>query len=155
MTQQLLFAEPFTACIEHTADVAEPRHCERTAATMTRRDDPETSFDAALSHATSGRLRKNQLLVLWAVCKHPGATYAELSEYINANLTPQERIKQNEPARRLPELETAGLVETRKLNHQGGKDFKRECQVLHTKCRPWWPTANGQQAMADTKELIR
>lgn len=62
-----------------------------------RRDDPETSHEAADWVRRSGVLRGHQQLVLGAVRKHPGATYLEIATASG--------LDRHAVARRLKELE--------------------------------------------------
>lgn len=62
-----------------------------------RRNDPETSHDAAERVRKSGLLRGHQTKILETVRQHPGATYTEIAEYSG--------IERHAVARRLKELE--------------------------------------------------
>lgn len=93
---------------------------------LARRNDPETSHEAARRHVESGRLREAQARVLRSVSEHGGSTYAEISVYAGLELP--------EAARRLPELEGRGFV------HAIGK---RVCRIKGTECRLWYATGKG------------
>lgn len=66
------------------------------------RNDPVTSYIAAEKLAKSGRAQSQRDAVLSALKVHNGATSAELGAYMG-----RDRYM---PARRLPELEEAGLI---------------------------------------------
>jgi DNA-binding MarR family transcriptional regulator len=67
-----------------------------------RRTDPETSHEAAQAVLGSGQVKVQQAIVLEAVLRWPGLTSLELAARL--------RLDRYQVARRLPELERAGLV---------------------------------------------
>lgn len=79
---------------------------------IARNTDPVTSHIAAQNMKLSGARGKQQRIALRAVIEHPGLTSREL-----AALCPLDRYQM---ARRLPELEEAGLV---------AKGPARECRA--------------------------
>ena len=88
---------------------------------LTHRSDPQTSHEAAEQLQRSGRLAAQQRAVLAALRQCDGATHAELGAFMGLHwLT---------PARRLPELERAGLV---------GKGEPRTCTIKGSRCTTWW-----------------
>ena len=83
--------------------------------------DPPTSAEAAKKLARSGRLRNQRQATLEALRCCNGATHAELGLQMGCHwLT---------PARRLSELQRAGLVR---------KGKPRTCRVKGTRCTTWW-----------------
>lgn len=99
---------------------AEPKARDVHAA-LTHRRDPETSRQAAERLRESGKLGAQQRAVLEALRQCDGATHAELGDFMGLHwLT---------PARRLPELERAGLVR---------KGEPRICTVKGSRCTTWW-----------------
>jgi hypothetical protein len=89
------------------------------------RNDPETSREAAKKLKRSGKLKTQRQAVLEALRCCNGATHAELGRFMGMHWL--------KPARRLPELERAGLVR---------KGPARTCRVKGSKCCTWW-TING------------
>lgn len=108
--QRLLF--PASASVIQRTRVVEPG-CHR--------DDPRTSHDAAERLRQSGRLTGQHRAVLDAIRQCDGATHAELGEAMG--------VRWLAPARRLPELDRAGLV------HRGEP---RTCKVKGSRCTTWW-----------------
>ena len=95
---------------------------------LSHRHDPETSRKAARRLIASGKLTGQRRAVLEALRKCDGVTHAELGALMGVHwLT---------PARRLPELERAGLV------RKGGR---RICRVKHSRCTTWWLTDGGAE----------
>lgn len=100
-----------------------------------RNSDPDTSHEAAERITESGERERQAQRVLLCVKLYPGRTSAEI-----AGLMFEDRQM---PARRLPELVTAGAVE---------RGPKRKCAVAETNAITWWPhgaappeqTANGE-----------
>mgnify|MGYP001067784061 CR=1 FL=1 len=102
-----------------SADVERPHRAEPGC----HAGDPETSFQAAARLKASGRLGRQQRTVLEALRQCDGSTHAELGAFMGVHwLT---------PARRLPELERAGLVR---------KGTPRICRIKHSRCCTWWVT---------------
>jgi hypothetical protein len=94
------------------------------------RDDPETSRRAAENLAKSGKHKTQRGATLEAVRRCPGATHAELGRFMGVDwLT---------PARRLSELEDAGLVR---------KGEPRVCRVKGTRCVTWWAVEQEESQM--------
>lgn len=95
--------------------------------TLSHRDDPETSHEAARKLSQSGRLTGQRRAVLEALRQCNGATHAELGEAMGVHwLT---------PARRLPELERIGLVR---------RGEPRLCRVKGSRCTAWFAEEAGQ-----------
>jgi len=110
MNQQILLFD--------VAGETKPRAADRP---MTHRSDPPTSREAADKLVKSGRLHTQRQAVLEALRQCDGATHAELGAFMGLHwLT---------PARRLPELERAGLVR---------KGEARTCAVKGSRCTTWW-----------------
>jgi len=93
---------------------------------MSRSTDPASSYDAADELVKSGRLKAQQAEVLEAVRRLPGRTSRELG-LLSAFLD------RYDFARRLPELEEAGLIERGEI---------RECTVGTRTALTWWPKAD-------------
>lgn len=70
---------------------------------IARATDPAPSHEAAEHMNASGKRKKQQMAALDMVRRHPGLTADELADF-----GPLDRYQLN---RRLPEIETAGLVE--------------------------------------------
>lgn len=64
--------------------------------TLSHRDDPSTSAEAATAGEESGRFSGQRLIVWEALCKHPNTTPCELAERAGLN--------RSMVSRRLPEL---------------------------------------------------
>ena len=92
-------------------------------------NDPPTSREAAVSHASSGRRAKHAKLVLALVMAHPGRTAVELYHHATADVKAELKEMQ-EVRRRLTDLQAAGLV------RQGGQ---RKCSVKKTTQVIWFP----------------
>jgi predicted transcriptional regulator len=90
---------------------------------LTHRGDPQTSYEAAESLKRSGRLAAQQQAVLEALRECDGATHAELGRFMGCDWLVA--------ARRLPELERAGLVR---------KGAARLCGIKGSRCTTWWCT---------------
>lgn len=88
---------------------------------LSHRHDPETSHAAARKLTQSGRLTGQRREVLDALRQCSGATHAELGRFMGRDWLVA--------ARRLPELERAGLV------HKGEA---RICRVKGSRCTTWW-----------------
>ena len=93
---------------------------------LAHRSDPETSFEAAKKLDKSGKLHTQRRAVLEALHKCDGATHAELGDFMGLHWLI--------PARRLPELERAGLVR---------KGEPRICRIKGSKCTTWWIVPAG------------
>ena len=89
-----------------------------------RRTDPSTSHKAARDMELLGKAGSQRYIVYQAVVSHTGFTSYELAVAAG--------IDQEIPHRRLPELETMGLVK---------KMAPRTCRIRGTKCMTWWQTA--------------
>jgi hypothetical protein len=100
-----------------------------------RNTDPETSHEAAEAITASGVRHRQAKDVARAVRFYPGRTSAEIA----ALLMMQRHI----PARRLPELETGGVVE---------RGPKRKCTVAGTNAITWWPRGWRHGAEAEAKD---
>lgn len=70
--------------------------------TMSRATDPDTSHEAAAGHVASGANELQRAAVLAALVERPGMTSDEVAWAA--------RMGRHAAARRLPELERAGLV---------------------------------------------
>jgi len=92
---------------------------------IARRSDPETSKEAAREITQSGRREGQLLVVLTLVRKYPRKTSAELAAKADLQGIPFDRYVL---ARRLPELEKAGLVT--KLN-------SRKCSIGGREAHEW------------------
>jgi hypothetical protein len=92
---------------------------------IARRLDPETSKEAALEITASGRREGQALTVLAFVRKYPGKTSSELAVKAQTSGCPYDRYVF---ARRLPELEKAGLV---------WKRNSRQCSVSGLQAHTW------------------
>ncbi len=88
---------------------------------LTKRADPVTSYRAAESLHRSGKLAGQKKLVLEALRKKEGATSAELADFM--------RISRYITARRLPDLERAGMIK---------KGKSRTCLVTKSQCVTWF-----------------
>lgn len=86
-----------------------------------RRDDPDTSHQAAEAIRRSGELGRQQRAVLEAVKAYPGKTAVEL-----ARLAGMDRYA---VSRRLPELQPVHVR----------RGPPRECTVNHRPQSTWWP----------------
>jgi hypothetical protein len=104
MTQQELFASPIEVAL---------------ATPVARRSDPESSHLAAREVTDSGRREGQCLGVLALLKKHPLSTSLELAKY---------GYDRHTIARRLPQLEEAGLVSRRTA---------RTCNVGNRKALTW------------------
>lgn len=108
--QQLLFSLPCPD-VQRLRDTAPHSH----------RDDPETSREAGERLRASGKLTGQRKAVLEALRERNGSTHAELGAFMGTHwLT---------AARRLPELERAGLVR---------KGEPRICTIKGSRCTTWW-----------------
>jgi hypothetical protein len=118
--QRLLFDVPVKA---HTS------RADRSG--LVHRHDPRTSHEAARKLEESGKLTGQRRQVLEALGRCNGVTHAVLGRFMGLHwLT---------PARRLPELERAGLVT---------KGEARICRVKGSKCVTWW-TAEANRERHD------
>ncbi len=88
---------------------------------LSHRGDPQTSYEAAEALRRSGRLAAQQQAVLEGLRQCDGATHGELGAFMGVHWLV--------PARRLPELERAGLVR---------KGEARICTVKGSRCTTWW-----------------
>ena len=96
---------------------------ERLATPLARRTDPPTSHAAAQSAVQSGLISRQCRECLEVVRMHPGLTSAELGDVSNMGSKARWIF-----ARRLPDLEKAGLVR---------KDEARVCTINGTKAVTW------------------
>jgi hypothetical protein len=87
-----------------------------------RNTDPHTSHEAAEAITASGEREQQQKRVALAVRLWPGRTSAEIAALMNEH--------RQMPARRLPELETAGWVTRGKA---------RKCTYSNRNAITWWP----------------
>jgi len=95
-----------------------------------RSTDPVTSFMAADNIERSGRADRRRKEVLHELMLVPGLTSAEVARNL--------RLDRHDPARRLPELEKAGLVR---------KGPRRQCSACRNSCVTWYAVRrdpNGQ-----------
>jgi hypothetical protein len=113
--QRLLFETP--------ADADRPR---ADRGPLAHRGDPATSYEAARRLVQSGKLTGQRKAVMEALLKCDGVTHAELGALMAVHWLI--------PARRLPELERAGLVR---------KGEPRLCNIKHSRCTTWWLTEAG------------
>lgn len=88
---------------------------------LSHQGDPQTSIEAARDFAQSGKCETHRQMCLEAVRRCPGGTHSEI-----ATVTALDWLQ---VARRLPELERAGLVR---------KGEPRTCAVKGSKCCTWW-----------------
>jgi hypothetical protein len=94
---------------------------------LSHREDPLTSYIAADRLVRSGRHKNIKKAVLEALRAHDGSTSGELGRYLGRDWL--------YAARRLPELETDGLVR---------KGEPRICECKGTKCVTWWVTGQAK-----------
>lgn len=87
-----------------------------------RNTDPDTSHEAAEAITASGERHRQAQDVARAVRFYPGRTSAEIASLL--------MVHRQMPARRLPELETGGVVE---------RGPKRKCSVAGLNAITWWP----------------
>jgi hypothetical protein len=92
----------------------------RTDTPRARRDDPNSSHEAADWVRRSGVLKGHQQLVLDTVRAHPGATYVEIAGYAN--------IERHAVARRLKELEPHHIRRGEEVKRPGPRPLLT-----------WWP----------------
>lgn len=101
-----------------------PTHgLQQPASNLARRSDPETSHEAAQEVTDSGSADQQRSIVAALVRKYPSRTSDEL-----AQLTP--RLDRWQAARRLPEVERAGLIQRGEARHS---------EVSGRKGVTWWP----------------
>ena len=99
---------------------------------VARRQDPESSKAAGRAVTASG-CREGQLRqVLELVKRHPGSTSLELAA--SAERDGDASLDRYVIARRLPELESAGLVK---------RGQERSCTVGRRSALPWWPATGA------------
>ena len=89
-----------------------------------RRSDPPTSHEAAYRVESSGVAARQAKQILEHLRHHPGLTSAELAEA-------SDYYDRYQTARRLPELQFAGLVDKGEI---------RVCGVSGKRAVTWWPT---------------
>lgn len=87
-----------------------------------RRDDPNTSHEAADAIRRSGALHAHQQIVLETVRNHPGATYVEIAGYSG--------LERHAVARRLKELEPTYIRRGEEVKRPGPRPLLT-----------WWPAA--------------
>lgn len=97
-----------------------------------RNTDPDTSHEAAERITESGERARQAQRVLLCVTLYPGRTSAEIAGLMFA--------ERQMPARRLPELVTAGAVE---------RGPKRKCAVAETNAITWWPAGAAPPTTED------
>lgn len=90
---------------------------------LARSTDPATSYEAADKVESSGRAPRQRWRCLECLRRHPGATAAEIADYIG--------MERHMPSRRLPELRVAGDVYNGKA---------RICSVTKNRSMTWWVT---------------
>ena len=102
-------------------------------APMARATDPETSRIAANEQIVSGRRERHAAIILEWVKRWPGSTAVEL---VASAMLDHKGISRHEVSRRLPELESAGLVR---------RGDSRNCSFSGTKQLTWFPVevSNG------------
>jgi len=88
---------------------------------LSHRGDPQTSHEAAEALKLSDRLGAQPRAVLAALRECDGSTHAELGRVMGCDWLVA--------ARRLPELERAGLVR---------KGEPRICTIKGSRCVTWW-----------------
>lgn len=93
-----------------------------------RKDDPETSREAAAAHENSGKAQSHREMILEALHEADGLTAGEIANQCGNVFT------HVEACRRLPELQKQGRVEPGK---------KRKCGAQHTEMRVWSLTKEG------------
>ena len=94
-----------------------------------RRDDPETSHQAAEGIRSSGQLGWQQRLVLDAVKVYPGRTSAELGQLIAQDRSEDVVMWRYRAARRLPELQPSHVR----------RGPPRECERTGRPAGTWYP----------------
>ena len=99
-----------------------PAHCTQVELPpQSRKSDPPSSRIAAEKHEDSGKAATNRVIVENYVHRWPGLTSKQLSEQDGC------RLSRHEIARRLPEVERMGMIESRQGEGKG-------------KELTWWPT---------------
>ena len=105
--------------------------------TNARTSDPFTSHLAGRAIESTGAAHDQRTRVLDMVRLAPGLTSAELARAMG--------IERHIPARRLSELKTAELVETRGNRH---------CAVVGSLCMTWWPASKKTAAKPVQQNLF-
>lgn len=100
------------------------------AQSLSHRDDPDTSREAAQKKAESGTLESDRDMALSLVRHFPGHTVVELVWKITYNPPDYERERQR-IGRRMSELAKAGLIHARGQRDRG---------------RLWWPGPEPEDA---------
>lgn len=95
---------------------------------LCRRNDPDTSYAAAVSCTASGRRKTQRELLFAALQRYPGHTSAELARICG--------IDRYAAARRLPDLRHDGFAEN---------GDERICTVQGTLAITWYPAPPRQQ----------
>lgn len=132
MTQGELFSSPIEKALDHP---------------IARATDPATSHEAAARVTASGARGKQHRMVLDMLKSWPGHTSQEMAQHFGL-------LDRYQIARRLPELESAGLAE---------KMPARDCAVSGSSAHPWRPVnkkriierETGNQQLVDDAEPRR
>ena len=95
--------------------------------TKARRDDPETSHEAARDAEPKAQTQRNAVLA--EVIRQPGQTAVEIARSID--------MDRYAVSRRLPELRDGGLV---------GTGVIRRCRVNRSNMLTWWPPKPAGQS---------
>lgn len=93
---------------------------------LARRNDPQTSHEAAESVERSGRAASQRHQCLLEVWKRPGSTAAEIAARTG--------LERHVPSRRLPELRQAGRIKN---------GPQRDCTVTGNPSMTWLPVEGG------------
>jgi len=104
---------------------------------MAHREDPDTSRLAAEQLVESGGLARQQQAVFDALHRCDGSTHGEIGQTMGCHWLI--------PARRLPELQKAGLVK---------KGEPRICRVKGSRCVTWWLVDAGSAAHEHDMESV-
>ena len=88
---------------------------------LSRRTDPDTSYEAAKNLAESGKWNSQKIAVYEGLRKFDGATSGELAHFLG--------IDRYTPSRRLPEIERTGCIK---------RGDPRVCRVQGSRCTTWW-----------------
>jgi hypothetical protein len=102
-----------------------------------RREDPQTSHQAADKVEIEGKATGLRRICLQQVRRSPGQTAGEIAAALG--------VERCVPSRRLPELREAGLV---------ANGPPRRCVVMGTSCMTWIPATPPPPANLVQRELL-
>lgn len=103
-----------------------------------RPSDPPSSATAAESARTSGAMGRQARAVLALVTAHPGLTSAELAAWPVEGLSEYEGGRRFQIARRLPDVERAGLVVRCEHRARGTMPARLDSRCRHAKAETTW-----------------